>query len=87
MKYSRKARTEAVIGGRLATSAQPPRATSLFPSRLSPIQTAQALPPSLALRTNGAHQQRLGCCGLLPVLFGETVMGKPNRICQRVGQR
>jgi hypothetical protein len=84
MKYSRTARTEAFTGGRRTTPAQSRRVGSLFPSRLPLNQTAQAFPPSLAFGTNGARQQSLG---LLPVLFGETVMGKPNRICRRVGQR
>jgi len=77
MNPSQKMGTKALAGGRLATSAQPARATSFFPSWLPSAPTAQPIPRSLVLRTNGMRQESLGCCGLPPVLFGETISEKP----------
>ncbi len=87
MKRSPKAGTNAIMGGCLASSAQPPRATFTFPSRLPPALTPQLIPPSFALRTNGTHQESLSCSGLLPVLFEKTILGKRNRTFVKVGQR
>src|SRR4029077_20586386 len=55
-----------VAGVRLAASAQPPRATSVFSPRLSSSRSPPPLPPPFALTTNGARQESLGCCGLPP---------------------
>ena len=50
-----------VAGGHLASSAQPPRATSIFPHRLSPAFTPQPFPLDLASETNGALLEGLRC--------------------------
>lgn len=53
--------TQEVAGGRLASSAQPPRATSVFPHRLSPSFTPQPFPSDLASGTNSALLEGLRC--------------------------
>jgi len=53
--------TQEVAGGRLASSAQPPRATSIFPHRLSPGFTPQPFPMDLANGTTSALQEGLRC--------------------------
>jgi len=53
--------TQEVAGGRLASSAQPPRATPVFPHRLSPSFTPQPFPFDLATGTNGALLEGLRC--------------------------
>ena len=50
-----------VASGRLASSAQPPRATSVFPHRLSPSFTPQPFPLDLATGTTGALLEGLRC--------------------------
>jgi hypothetical protein len=50
-----------VAGGRLASSAQPPRATSVFPHRLSASFTPQPFPLDPATETNGALLEGLRC--------------------------
>ena len=87
MKRSPKLETNAITGGCLATSAQPPRATSSFPSRLPPALTPQPIPLSFALRKNGTRQESLGCCGLPPVLFEKTILGERHQTFVKVGQR
>jgi hypothetical protein len=60
-----------VASVRLAASAQPPRATSVFTPRLSSSRPPQPIPPFFALNTNGARQESLGCCGLPPAPLQE----------------
>jgi len=55
-----------VAGVRLAASAQPPRATSIFTPWFVPSQSPQPIPPFFALKTSGTRQESLGCCGLPP---------------------
>ena len=66
MNGSFRAERAGVAGVRLAASALPPRATSTFTPRSLPSQSPQPIPPYFALRTNGARQESLGCCGLPP---------------------
>ena len=56
-----RSRVKEVAGGRLASSAQPPRATSVFPLRLSPSFTPQPFPLDPATGTNGALLEGLRC--------------------------
>ncbi len=71
--------TQEVAGGRLASSAQPPRATFIFPHRSSRSFTPQPFPLDLATGTNGALLEGLRCFTAsrpLPADFqGEIVTG------------
>jgi len=53
--------TQEVAGGRLASSAQPQRATFNFPLRLSRAFTPQPFPLDLATGTTGALLEGLRC--------------------------
>ncbi len=67
--------TQEVAGGRLASSAQPPRATLIFPRRLSPPFTPQPFPLDLAPGTTGALLEGLRCLTAsrpLPLSFTES---------------
>jgi len=70
MKHARYVEN-GVAGVRLAASAQPPRATSVFTLRPFFPQSPQPFPPSFTLRTNGTRQESLGCCGLPPAPASE----------------
>ena len=61
MRIRVQKQTQEVAGGRLASSAQPPRATSVFPHRLSPSFTPQPFPLDPATGTNGALLEGLRC--------------------------
>jgi hypothetical protein len=83
MNPSQKTGARGVAGVHLATSAQPPRATSVFPSWFPSSISAQPIPPSFALRTNGTRQESLGCCGFPPAPLEEMGLHKPNQIFSR----
>jgi hypothetical protein len=61
MRIRAHKQTQEVAGGRLASSAQPPRATSIFPHRSSRSFTPQPFPLDLASGTNGALLEGLRC--------------------------
>jgi hypothetical protein len=61
MRIRAHRQTQEVAGGHLASSAQPPRATSIFPHRSSRSFTPQPFPLDLASGTTGALLQGLRC--------------------------
>jgi hypothetical protein len=78
MRIRVQKQTQEVAGGRLAYSAQPPRATSVFPLRLSPAFTPQPFLLDPATGTTGALLEGLRCFPAfrpLPLSF----MEKPHR--------
>jgi hypothetical protein len=79
MRIRVQKQTQEVAGGRLASSAQPPRATSAFPHRLSPLFTPQPFALDPATATNGALLEGLRCLTAsrpLPTEFqGDMVAG------------
>jgi hypothetical protein len=79
MKIGVHTQPQEVAGGRLAYSAQPPRATSVLPLRLSPAFTPQPFPLDPATGTTGALLEGLRCLTAsrpLPTEFqGEIALG------------
>ena len=66
-----------VAGGRLASSAQPPRATSTFIHRLSSRHAPQPLPSVSFLDTTGALLEGLRCfTAFRPLPFRNSVSSK-----------
>ncbi len=68
-----------VAGVRLAASAQPPRATSVFTPRFSSSQSPQPIPPFFALNTNGARQKSLGWDSR-PLLFSNWIFNTSRNV-------